>query len=88
MIWITFLPLALYPHHGWMTILSAPLIAFLLLGLENIGIQIEEPFRVLAIKVSNYRILIGACMCTHWNTSALRAASNALDDQPVNYHDP
>ena len=34
----------------WATLGIAPLIAFLLLGTENIGVQIEEPFRVLPLE--------------------------------------
>jgi ion channel-forming bestrophin family protein len=42
-------PLQLWPALGWATPAVAPAIAFLLLGVENIGVQIEEPFRVLPL---------------------------------------
>mmetsp|Transcript_36209 Transcript_36209/g.61062 ORF Transcript_36209/g.61062 Transcript_36209/m.61062 type:complete len:405 (+) Transcript_36209:242-1456(+) len=51
MIWVTFLPLALWPSLDWVSIIVTPIIVFLLMGLENIGIQIEEPFRILPILV-------------------------------------
>jgi hypothetical protein len=42
-------PLLLWPALGWATPPAAALIAFLLLGTENIGAQIEEPMHVLAL---------------------------------------
>ncbi|GLI66990.1 hypothetical protein VaNZ11_011086 [Volvox africanus] len=49
MIYLTACPLVLWPSLGWWTLIAAVLIAFLLLGTENIGVQIEEPFRVLPL---------------------------------------
>jgi predicted membrane chloride channel (bestrophin family) len=37
MVFITFVPLALWPSCGWATPVLAPLVAFLLVGTENIG---------------------------------------------------
>jgi len=34
---------------GWLSLAAAPVVAFLLLGTENIGAQLEEPFHVLAV---------------------------------------
>lgn len=47
MVYITFLPLALWANLGWATLPTASLIAFLLSGIENIGIRIENPMLVL-----------------------------------------
>ncbi|GIL84971.1 hypothetical protein Vretimale_9823 [Volvox reticuliferus] len=49
MIYLTACPLVLWPSLGWWTLIAAVLITFLLLGTENIGVQIEEPFRVLPL---------------------------------------
>ena len=47
LVYIVFLPLALWRHLDYFTIAVAPLIAFLLAGIENIGVQIENPMRIL-----------------------------------------
>ncbi|KAG2494372.1 hypothetical protein HYH03_007429 [Edaphochlamys debaryana] len=49
MIYLTACPLVLWPSLGWWTPIAAVLITFLLLGTENIGVQLEEPFRVLPL---------------------------------------
>jgi predicted membrane chloride channel (bestrophin family) len=54
MIWVTFLPLALWPSLDWVSIIVTPIIVFLSMGLENIGVQIEEPFRILPILVRRH----------------------------------
>ncbi|KAK9909500.1 hypothetical protein WJX75_003209 [Coccomyxa subellipsoidea] len=46
-LWLTFLPFALWGICGWASPLAEAVLAFLLMGVENIGIQIEEPFHVL-----------------------------------------
>ena len=45
------LPLATAPLHSsnWTLALSTGLTAFLVLGIEDIGMQIEEPFAVLPL---------------------------------------
>ncbi|KAG2434369.1 hypothetical protein HYH02_012384 [Chlamydomonas schloesseri] len=49
MIYLTALPMVLWNSLGWWTPAASVLITFLLLGTENIGVQIEEPFRVLPL---------------------------------------
>ncbi|GFR51462.1 hypothetical protein Agub_g13871 [Astrephomene gubernaculifera] len=49
MIYLTACPIVLWSSMGWWTPLTAVLITFLLMGTENIGVQIEEPFRVLPL---------------------------------------
>eukprot|EP00884_Botryococcus_braunii_P008239 jgi/Botrbrau1/17416/Bobra.0054s0012.1 len=44
MLWLTFLPFTLWPIYGWASPLIMTVVSFLLIGTENIGIQIEEPF--------------------------------------------
>jgi putative membrane protein len=50
MIWLTMLPFALYGTCGLSTIPLCVIIAFLLLGIEEIGVSIEEPFSILALE--------------------------------------
>ena len=49
--WLACLPLATAPLHSsdWTLALSTGLTAFLVLGIEDIGMQIEEPFAVLPL---------------------------------------
>ncbi|KAK9834162.1 hypothetical protein WJX81_003973 [Elliptochloris bilobata] len=49
-IWLIFLPLTLWPTAGWTTVPATTIIAFLLLGIEEIGVQIEEPFSILPLE--------------------------------------
>lgn len=46
MVWLTLLPFALWDIYGWASPGLQAIISFLLIGVENIGIQIEEPFAV------------------------------------------
>jgi hypothetical protein len=48
------LPLLLWPLAGWSSPVLAVLISFLLLGVENIGAFIEEPFHVSRMKLCMY----------------------------------
>lgn len=50
MIWLTCLPFALFSTCGLGTIPLVFLIAFLLLGIDKIGVSIEEPFSILALE--------------------------------------
>ena len=47
--WLTGFPFAAWSSYGWVTPFITALVSFLLLGTENIGIQIEEPFEVLPL---------------------------------------
>jgi len=54
-IFLTFLPLALWGQLGgswnhWATIPAEFMIAFFLFGLEEVGIQVEEPFSILPLE--------------------------------------
>ena len=48
--WLTGFPFAAWSSYGWVTPLVTAVVTVLLLGVENIGIQIEEPFEVLPIE--------------------------------------
>ncbi|KAL4423335.1 hypothetical protein ABPG77_006130 [Micractinium sp. CCAP 211/92] len=48
--WLTFLPFGLAAIYGWLTIPICGVIAFLLAGVEGIGVSIEHPIRILPIK--------------------------------------
>jgi predicted membrane chloride channel (bestrophin family) len=49
-IWLAFLPFTLWHACGWGTVPVSVTIAFLLLGIEEIGVTIEEPFAILPLE--------------------------------------
>ncbi|EFN53422.1 hypothetical protein CHLNCDRAFT_136634 [Chlorella variabilis] len=51
MIWLTLLPFSLWDNCGWASVPLCGIIAFLLLGIEEIGVSIEEPFSILPLEV-------------------------------------
>jgi len=50
LLWLGLLPFALEGDLGFGLVFSQQLLAFALLGIEDIGIQLEEPFSVLPLK--------------------------------------
>lgn len=48
-IWLTILPYALWSTFDWVTLIVAPLISLLLSGINEIGIDVEEPFSLLPL---------------------------------------
>lgn len=48
-IWLGLMPLTLWKACHWAMIPASAIIAFLLLGIEEIGVQIEEPFGILPL---------------------------------------
>lgn len=49
-LWLTVMPYALWGDLGWGTVIAAPLISFLLAGINEIGIDVEEPFSLLPLE--------------------------------------
>ncbi|CAK0783433.1 hypothetical protein CVIRNUC_006632 [Coccomyxa viridis] len=49
-LWLAFLPFSLWPACGWTSVPASGIISFLLLGIEEIGVQIEEPFGILPLE--------------------------------------
>jgi len=50
LIWLTWLPFAFWETCNWAVVIIIPLIASLLCGIEEIGVQIEEPFGILPLE--------------------------------------
>lgn len=50
-IWLSLMPFTLWKSCHWAIIPVSAIVAFLLLGIEEIGVQIEEPFGILALEV-------------------------------------
>ena len=88
-IYITFMPFTLWHACGWGSVPASVVIAFLLLGIEEIGVQIEEPFGILplgalfrsSIREGCCTVGHGVCACrycvaaTGWRRQSLEAAT-------------
>uniref|UniRef100_A0A7S1X865 Uncharacterized protein n=1 Tax=Tetraselmis chuii TaxID=63592 RepID=A0A7S1X865_9CHLO len=61
-VWHTLLPIALVPQLGWMTVPVTALVAYFMMGVEDIGVTIEEPYKQLALDAT--------CAGLNANTSA------------------
>jgi len=61
-VWLTALPLALYPQVGGAMLVVAPVIGFFLLGLDDIGVRIEEGWNQLPVDyiLGSAETIIGA----------------------------
>ena len=59
-IWLSLMPFTLWKSCHWAIIPVSAIVAFLLLGIEEIGVQIEEPFGILAL--GQYFWLFGTCI--------------------------
>lgn len=55
--WLTFLPIALYSTLGWVTVPVSALISIALLKIDEIGVQIEEPFSILPLETIAGRMI-------------------------------
>jgi ion channel-forming bestrophin family protein len=49
-LWCNLLPLALWPFTGYATVPAAVFVTWALLGIEDIGVQLEDPFDVLPLR--------------------------------------
>lgn len=48
--WLSLLPFSLWDSLGWAEVPLSVIVAFLLLGIEEIGVSIEEPFSILPLE--------------------------------------
>jgi len=80
-LWLLLLPLALEGQLGYGIVFVQQLLGFGLLGVEDIGIQIEEPFAVLPLKRITTKISLEAQVVRN-NASALDVSTfnEALED--------
>lgn len=66
-LWLACLPFVLWDVIGWTTVPTCVIIAFVLLAIDEIGVQIEEPFSILPLEVGGthafgyQRTVDGAC---------------------------
>ena len=50
MLWLATLPFVLWPHIGWAVVPSTAVVSFLLFGIDEISVQLEEPFGILPLE--------------------------------------
>jgi predicted membrane chloride channel (bestrophin family) len=50
MVWLGTLPLALWPLMGWATVPAMFVLSYVVLGIDEIGVEIEEPFAILPLQ--------------------------------------
>jgi predicted membrane chloride channel (bestrophin family) len=58
--WLALLPLGCWTTMGWQALLFAPLTAFLLFGVDQIGVDLENPFAVLPLDVLANKLKLDA----------------------------
>lgn len=62
MFWMMILPWSMWSYCGWAMVVVMGLIAFVLLGIEEIGVYIEEPFSLLPLEALTDRLAQGLRM--------------------------
>lgn len=85
-LWLFLLPFALWAPCGWTMVPVVALISFVLLGIEEIGVQIEEPFSILALDGLGKRaeLKIRALLSEHEDIICLVSERDALAHFPTN----
>lgn len=63
-IWLAVLPFLLFSSCKYATAPVAAIVSFLLLGIEEIGVQIEEPFSILPLGTLSLTVL-AHCLSPH-----------------------
>jgi predicted membrane chloride channel (bestrophin family) len=48
--WLAYLPLALFAELRWHALFVAPLLVLILFGIDEIGVELEEPFTLLPLE--------------------------------------
>ena len=77
-IWLTLLPISLWPVCGWLTVPTTALIAFCMLGVEKIGVMIEEPFTQLPLgAIVSPDAIVDLCCpaCVSLRTTSLKGGA-------------
>lgn len=50
LVWLILLPFTLWAAYSWFSVLLSGIFAFLMFGIDEIGVQIEEPFGILPLE--------------------------------------
>ncbi len=77
--WLALLPLGCWTTMGWDALLFAPLTAFLLFGVDQIGVDLENPFSLLPLDVLANKLKLDATDMMAAAVDVRRLADAAAD---------
>jgi ion channel-forming bestrophin family protein len=60
-LWLATLPMALWPCMGWATVPAMFAMCFIFVGIDEIGVEIEEPFCILPLMPMCKTIMRDVC---------------------------
>ncbi|GAX78770.1 hypothetical protein CEUSTIGMA_g6207.t1 [Chlamydomonas eustigma] len=84
LLWLALLPLALWNDLGWLSIGANVLMGYLLLGIEEIGVKLEEPFAMLPLAEINAELSANLNFLLEEKSSAENLVKDQLDG--LNFH--
>ncbi|PRW51063.1 UPF0187 chloroplastic [Chlorella sorokiniana] len=56
LVWLILLPFTLWAAYSWFAVILSGIFAFLMFGIDEIGVQIEEPFGILPLEAAGATI--------------------------------
>ncbi|KAI3427099.1 hypothetical protein D9Q98_007038 [Chlorella vulgaris] len=82
LVWLILLPFTLWAAYSWFSILLSGIFAFLMFGIDEIGVQIEEPFGILPLEAIGATIErnIRELMARSFDVTGLVQAQNVRGD--------
>ncbi|KAL4425199.1 hypothetical protein ABPG75_009215 [Micractinium tetrahymenae] len=85
LVFLTFLPVAFWPLFGWATLPIMAVLSFLLLAIEDIGVHLEEPFRVLPLNqmIAGTMRALHTMAASQHGAAALAAYAAEAGDPPA-----
>jgi predicted membrane chloride channel (bestrophin family) len=78
--WLILLPFGCWTAMGWDALLFAPLTAFLLFGVDQIGVDLENPFSVLPLDVLANKLKLDAADMVAQSADVAKLAAAAADE--------
>ncbi|EFN56787.1 hypothetical protein CHLNCDRAFT_21860, partial [Chlorella variabilis] len=66
LVWLILLPFTLWAAYSWFSILLSGIFAFLMFGIDEIGVQIEEPFGWVAATYTAWHLACEKPGCCCW----------------------
>eukprot|EP00242_Pyramimonas_sp_CCMP2087_P000933 CAMPEP_0198229422 /NCGR_PEP_ID=MMETSP1445-20131203/114118_1 /TAXON_ID=36898 /ORGANISM="Pyramimonas sp., Strain CCMP2087" /LENGTH=374 /DNA_ID=CAMNT_0043909885 /DNA_START=881 /DNA_END=2005 /DNA_ORIENTATION=+ len=81
LVWLLFLPTCLYESCGLWSIPSTMLVSVVLLGIEEVGVQIEEPFSILPLEVMSEFAVESLCQLEQ-NQSLVSSLTPMIREYP------
>jgi len=81
--WLVLLPFGCWTAMGWDALLFAPLTAFLLFGVDQIGVDLENPFSVLPLDVLANKLKLDAADMVAQSADVGRLAEAAAKEDSL-----